>query len=77
MASVFKRKGETIWIASYQDAFGRWRQKRGRASRAETKRLAKELEDDARRKRLFPAQRTQAPAITVLQARKTVLRSWR
>jgi hypothetical protein len=52
MASAFKRKGEKIWIASYQDQYGRWRQKRGRASRAETKSLAKRLEDDARRKRL-------------------------
>jgi hypothetical protein len=53
MASVFQRAGENIWIASYKDQFGRWRHKRGRVSRAETLRLAKELEDDARRKRLL------------------------
>lgn len=53
MASAFQRAGEKIWTASYKDQFGRWRQRKGRASRAETFRIAQELEDDARRKRLM------------------------
>lgn len=53
MASVFMREGDRVWVASFKDERGIWRHRRGTASKAETLRLAKELEDDARRKRLI------------------------
>lgn len=67
MASAFQRTGEKIWTASYKDQFGRWRQRKGRASRAETFRIAQELEDDARRKRLM------APADKLVGSRDVLL----
>ncbi len=52
MPSVFLRKGEKLWIASYKDERGRWRQRRGSASHRQTEQLARDLEDEARRRRL-------------------------
>jgi hypothetical protein len=52
MASVFMREGDRVWVASFKDERGIWRQRRGTASKAETLRLARTLEDEARGKRV-------------------------
>ena len=44
MASVFQREGSKVWIASYRDASGSWRQRKGTGSKQDTLRMARKLE---------------------------------
>ena len=52
MASVFKRKGSELWVASWKDARGRWRHRCGTRSKQDTLRMARRLERDALEKGL-------------------------
>jgi integrase len=50
MASVYRRpehRPNGPWTARYKDAGGKWRSRKGYASKAETERLARHLEDEA------------------------------
>lgn len=47
MASAFRRKGQGLYMASWRDADGKWRQTKGTASKADTERLARRLEREA------------------------------